>query len=108
YEEILISLILSVDLSGYAKASALFNIGFAFSKIGNWSKADHYFNLIRTSTFDISDRVISEFYRYIGELYYNLGEGKKALSWLKEGLDLNSKLPVKNLVKKLESCSDSF
>jgi hypothetical protein len=65
-------------------------------------KRDYYFKLLRQTRFDISPVTVSNFYRLIADVYLKSGNGKYAIAWLRNGIALNPKLPVKKIMKQLE------
>jgi hypothetical protein len=103
FEEQLFQQIISVDLSGYAKLKLNFQLGQLFSDLKLNEKRDFYFNLFRLTRFDISPATVSEFYRSIAEVYLESENSEYALNWLRAGVALNPKLPVKKKIKELEN-----
>jgi len=102
-EELLLRSIMVIDIFGYAKASVIFNMGQTFSTIGDWEKADSYFDLFRNTSFELSPVTVSHFYKVIGEIYFEADKKEASLNWFKDGLRINPKLAVKKRVKKLQS-----
>ena len=102
-EEVLFHSLILIDLSGYAKANLIFNMGHTFAQLNLWEKADFYFDVLRSDIFELSPVTVSDFYRRIAEVYLVSGFKNTALIWLKRGVRLNSKLAVKKIIKQLES-----
>lgn len=94
---------MEIDLVGYAKAIIIFKMGQTFSTIGDWEKADSYFDLFKNTSFILSPVTVSGFYRAIGEIYMEADKKEASLNWFKAGLRINPKLGVKKKLKKLES-----
>ncbi len=101
-EEALFERIMQIEFAGYAKANLILNMGTTFCQKNMWKKADDYFEILRNSNFDLSSATLSDFYRIVGETYFESGKASAALTWLQDGLKINPKLPVKKLIKKLE------
>lgn len=102
-DELLFRSIMEIDLVGYAKAIIIFKMGQTFSTIGDWEKADSYFDLFKNTSFILSPVTVSGFYRAIGEIYMEADKKEASLNWFKAGLRINPKLGVKKKLKKLES-----
>lgn len=102
-EELLLNQIIPCELNGYAKLNLVFRFGEVFSLIGINRKRDLYFNLLRDLSYDLSPATITGFYKLIAEIYLSSNDPQTALSWYKNGLEINPKFAVKNIIKKLES-----
>lgn len=102
-EELLFRSIMVIEFFRYAKASIIFNMGQTFSTIGDWEKADSYFDLFRNTSFELSPVTVANFYKEIGEIYLEADKKEASLIWFKDGLRIDPKLAVKKNVKKLES-----
>jgi tetratricopeptide (TPR) repeat protein len=63
---------------------------------------ENTFNKIRKRNYELSPSTVADYYRKIGEIYFELKQNEKSLDWLKAGLILNPKLGVKKLIDKLE------
>jgi hypothetical protein len=103
FEEQILSKLLMVELTGYARLDLTFQMGKAYAEVNRKNKRDYYFNLLRLTLYDISPTTVSEFYRTIAEIYLEEGDKEGALSWFKAGVALNSRLSVKKIIKHLEN-----
>lgn len=103
FEEELINKILEKsDLFNFARVSTLFILGVSFYKANQIKSMENTFNKIRKENYELSQSTVADYYRNIGEIYFELKQNEKSLDWLKAGLTLNPKLGVKKLIDKLE------
>ncbi|UEG48629.1 hypothetical protein LK994_08265 [Ferruginibacter lapsinanis] len=102
-EEELINRTLSDEHYDFARISGLFLLGHGFFVSNNIEKMEYYFNIIKKDKYELSNITVSEYYRAIGEEYYNAKILEKSLIWLKDGITLNPKLGVKKLIQKIEN-----
>lgn len=90
------------DLFNFARISTLFNLGASFYKTNQIESMENIFNKIRKENYELSPSTVADYYRNIGEIYFELKQNEKSLDWLKAGLTLNPKLGVKKLIDKIE------
>ncbi len=102
FEESILHHALSTAYYNYSRIETLFCFGVAYYNIKNFEKGDYYFDLIANEKYELSPATISNFYKEIGNIYIGEGNKLKALEWLKKGIILNPKLPVKRIIKELE------
>ena len=103
FEEKLVNKILvKSDLFNFARVSTLFILGASFYKANQIASMENTFNKIRKENYELSPSTVADYYRNIGEIYFELKQNEKSLDWLKAGLTLNPKLGVKKLIDKLE------
>jgi hypothetical protein len=102
FEETLALNTLQSDNRNYARLEILFILGDAFLKANDFAKMNYYFGIISSDKYDLSGVTISNFHRLIGDIYLRNDNKNEALKWYRSGLQLNSKLGVKKLVKTLE------
>ena len=103
FEEELVNKVLeNSELYNFARVSTLFILGESFYKANQIESMENTFNKIRQENYELSPSTVADYYRNIGEIYFELKQNEKSLDWLKAGLILNSKLGVKKLIDKLE------
>ena len=103
FEEDLINKVLEKsELYNFARVSTLFILGESFYKANQIESMENTFNKIRKGNYELSPSTVADYYRKIGEIYFELKQNEKSLDWLKAGLILNPKLGVKKLIDKLE------
>jgi hypothetical protein len=87
---------------GYDIISALFNLGLFYFE-NNEEKSDFYFNKISLSQWsELSNNTISNYFRKIGDLYFEKSNFSKAVFWYEKGLEINPKLSVIKILNKLK------
>lgn len=101
-EELVNKTLQKSDLFNFARVSTLFILGTAFYKANQIESMENVFNKIRKENYELSPSTVADYYRNIGEIYFELKQNEKSLDWLKAGLTLNPKLGVKKLIDKLE------
>ncbi len=90
------------NVGGYTVLENAFLIGTEFFEKENIKSSLKYFELMKRVK-GISELTISEFYKKTASLFYEKGYKAEALAMINFGLELNPKLSVKNLIKKIEN-----
>lgn len=79
-------------------------LAFAFMKVGNHKKFDKYISRIEHefNKYELSDNVLAQHCREIGESFYQIGVTKEAIKWFEKGLEKNPKIGIKKMLNELK------
>jgi hypothetical protein len=91
----------NVNPVGYDILDALVTLGLYYNEIDP-IKANAFFEKVDCDWSSISSNTVSVAFKRIGDALIKSNENNRALSWFKRGLEINPKLPVKNIIKEIE------
>jgi hypothetical protein len=105
YEEKLINDTLKRDMEyDYEILENYIFLAISFDVLGNKNKSDYYLDKIEFGykSYRMSERVIGENFKLLGEHFFNKKEMYVALKWLELGIGIFPKLGVKRLINEIK------